>query len=140
MGSLTPERTTFGYTFKGTRDGVGKTPIFHGQDVPYTFFDELQPNPKINEDIAIEWQKYLLGFVIDSDPHLLKPRTRMEGYYENSEHGKVLELDVTGHGDTSVITDPFSTHLCDHFWRLIWLHYNSEGKPIEHGWGNDELK
>jgi hypothetical protein len=82
----------------------------------------------------------LLGFVLDSDPNLLKPATPIEGYYEDSEKGKVLELDVTGGGNTRLITDPFSTDLCDEFWPFIWHHYNSELKPIEHGWANDELK
>jgi hypothetical protein len=137
-GSWNPERTTFGYTFKGTTDAFGITPIFHGQDVPYTFFDEPQQSPKINEGIAIEFQKYMLGFVIASDPNLLKPVTPMEGYYENSEDGMILELDVIGDGNTSWITDPFSTGLCDQFWPLIWRHYNS--KPIEQSWENGELR
>jgi hypothetical protein len=135
-GSRTSEHSTFGYSFKGARDGF--TPIFHGQDVPYTFFD--QPNSKINENIAVEWQKYLLGFVIDSDPNLLNPVTKFENYYDNSAYGEVLELDVTGGGITGMIDDPFSTDLCDEFWPLIWRIYNSEGKPINHGEGNDELK
>jgi hypothetical protein len=98
----------------------------------------FQPNPKINEGIAIEWQKYLLGFVIASDPNLLKPLTEME-YYDKSIDGQVLELDVTGDGDINVVTDPFSTKLCDEFWPSIWSVYNSKGEPIEYGKGNDEL-
>jgi hypothetical protein len=135
--SWNPERTTFGYTFKGTTDAFGITPIFHGQDVPYTFFDEQSPT--IKEGLAIEFQKYMLGFVIASDPNLLKPVTPMEGYYENSEKGKIVELDVEG-GTTSRVTDPFSTGLCDGFWPYVWSIYNSELKPIERGSGNDELK
>jgi hypothetical protein len=82
----------------------------------------------------------LLGFVIASDPNLLKPVTRMEGYYENSQDGKVLELDVTGDGNTSRITDPFRTDLCDQFWPFIWSQYNALGEHIGQYQANAELK
>ncbi|KAH8676790.1 Carboxylesterase family-domain-containing protein [Tricladium varicosporioides] len=105
-------------------------PLAHGADIPFTFFDEADessnPDP-VKAKLAPEWQKYLMGFVLKSDPNFLSPKVNMSIY---GEGGKVAELSEKG---VSVVNDVYKGERCDVFWPGVWDAYGAEDGPEDEG-------
>lgn len=85
---------TFSYIF-------AVPPALHGQDVPYTFFDENAPNPgnQIDEDVALALQEFITSFAETGVPDAggLKGVPVFEMYGPDAS---VLELDATSIEET----------------------------------------
>jgi carboxylesterase type B len=97
---------TFGYRFS-------IPPAYHGEDVPYTYFNG--PNPSvINDTIAVTLQKFLMSFALNGNPNtnatVLLP--------EYGDQGSILDLNVTG---VVPIKDPNDNIRCD--WWQKGLYY-----------------
>ena len=52
--------------------------LLRGQGVPYTFYNN--PPTNLSVEVAERWQKYIMGFLLDSNPNLLKPEANIVKY------------------------------------------------------------
>jgi len=87
--STASDNNTFNYVSK---EVINKTPYLalpYGGDVPYTFYDQPATPPTLNQEVAVSWQKYLMGIVLESNPNLLETKTEMHKY---GEEAKVIEF------------------------------------------------
>lgn len=92
--------------------------------MPYTFYD-LPPSPEkpsFNKDVAEEWQKYLMGFVLESDPNYLRPTTNMSKYGAENKAILFHFEDIARE-----VQDPFAGALCDAMWPGVWRAYGEYG-------------
>ncbi|EHK21879.1 uncharacterized protein TRIVIDRAFT_151632 [Trichoderma virens Gv29-8] len=89
---------TYGYRFS-------IPPAYHGQDVPYTFFNGPNDQFVSNETIANAMQSYILSFAITGDPNR-NALVKMPIY---GERNQILDLNVTG---IQQITDPNNNERC----------------------------
>jgi cholinesterase len=97
---------TFGYRFS-------IPPAYHGEDVPYTYFNG-RPSPSVvNDTIALAMQKYLMSFVLTGDPNV-NATVEIPEYGEGS---LVLDLNVTG---IIPIKDPNANPRCDWWQKALY--------------------
>lgn len=131
------DNNTYNYFFK-RNDLLIPLPLLHGQDVPYTFYDTPETSQGVNKAIAENWQKYVMGFVLEGRPNLLNPKTPMNRYGEDA---KVIQFDFWN--ITVETTDQFKGPRCDESWPEIWAAYGEpETKASKKvlGLGQDELR
>lgn len=96
---------TYGYRFS-------IPPAYHGQDVPYTFFNG--PSQSVaNETIALAMQKYILSFVMTGEPN--RDALVKMPIYGNGNI--ILDFNVTG---ISPIRDPNANLRCDWWQKGIY--------------------
>ncbi|KAF4948038.1 hypothetical protein FGADI_9929 [Fusarium gaditjirri] len=96
--------STYGYRFS-------VPPAVHGQDVPYTFFNGL--DPPVPTDIALALQSYLVSFAISGQPNL---HSHIDiPVYGDKE--KILDFNVTG---IRTIKDPNTNERCDWWQKALY--------------------
>jgi hypothetical protein len=101
-------------------------PLLHGGDVLYTFYD-LPPspeNPAFNIDVAEQWQLYILGFALESNPNYFNPSTNITKY---GDENKVIKFDYKD--IASEVSDPFAGIRCDSLWPTVWQEYGEYEPP-----------
>ena len=94
--------------------------------MPYTFYD-LPPSPEIpffNVEVAEQWQKYILGFALKSNPNYLNPTINITKY---GEENRAINFDYTK--IASAVSDPYANVLCDSLWPSVWGDYGSYEAP-----------
>jgi len=91
-----------------TPNNIIKLPILHGRDVPYALFHPPENPPTLNEAVAGNWQKYLMEFVLKSNPNLLRPETRLNKYGDGAN---VIQFDFQNIATETA--DPFKGPRCD---------------------------
>ncbi|KAI5782663.1 Carboxylesterase [Geopyxis carbonaria] len=108
---------TYNYLFSVVSNkypnNILKLPLLHGGDVNYTFFDD--DNAEVDTAIAHNWQKYLMGFVVQDNPNAYAPKVNMAKY---GIAANIVELDLTSKAKLS--TDRFKGNKCDVQWPTIW--------------------
>ena len=84
-------------------------PAFHGDDVAYTFFDGT--DSKIDANLALTFQEYLLNFVRRGDPNA-KGLPRFEQYGPDSENW-TLDIKSKASGGLKRTKNPGANSRCD---------------------------
>lgn len=87
--------------------------------MPYTFYDiPIHADPKLNTSIATQWQKYVLGFALESNPNYFDPAVNVTKYGNETN---MLKFDCKD--EAKIVEDPYSGWLCDEFWPRLWKFY-----------------
>ncbi|KAF4625117.1 hypothetical protein G7Y89_g13052 [Cudoniella acicularis] len=107
---------------------IANISMLHGQDMPYTFYNKNTSSTDVVPYIAEQWQKYLMGFVLKSDPNFLNTTTKMAKY---GSEGNVVQFDWAN--GTTLVKDSHKGKRCDEFWPRIWDAYGVEERGPEPG-------
>ncbi|KAI9806534.1 MAG: hypothetical protein M1833_003721 [Piccolia ochrophora] len=85
-------------------------PALHGQDIPYTYFNN-EANPAVlSADIAVALQTYLTRFAATGDPNgASSPAGLLPAFPRYGPDSKVLNLNITG---IDVVADPAANERC----------------------------
>lgn len=102
-------------------------PAIHSADIPFTFWSGGTVGDGINALKATNFQKYLMGFVIDGNPNSLSPTMQISKYGEGAQ-----VVNINGVKPMAMQKDIFADSRCDVDWRKLWENYgNSE--EVERG-------
>lgn len=86
-------------------------PAFHGDDIPYTFFEnDGTDDPKVDANLALTFQEYLLNFVRKGDPNA-KGLPRFEEYGSDDENW-TLDVKAKASGGLKRIGNPGANERC----------------------------
>lgn len=107
-------------------------PAIHAADIPFTFWSGGALGDGINALKATNFQKYIMGFVIDGDPNSFSPTTNMVKYGENAQ-----VMNVNGLDPMAIQVDIFAGDRCDVNWRDLWESYGTSlaGRRVRSGMG-----
>lgn len=98
--------STYGYRFS-------IPPAYHGQDVPYTFFNGPNEQFVSNGTIAEAMQSYILSFAITGDPNR-NAVVKMPIY---GKQNKILDFNVTG---IQELADPNENNRCGWWQKALY--------------------
>lgn len=90
-------------------------PAYHGQDVPYTYYNTSLPDSKIDPEIAGAMQAYITEFAVSGNPNGRKGVPPFPVYGEGSE---ILDLNVTG---IKVMKDDTDNVRCDWWQKALYF-------------------
>lgn len=91
-------KPSYGYRFS-------VPPAYHGEDVPYTYYNKATASPSVNATIALLMQRYLTRFALTGNPNG-GADTALPVY---GLSGQILDLNVTG---LEKISDPNDNDRC----------------------------
>lgn len=109
-----------------------RLPLCHGQDCAYTFFDD-DPPKGMDKTIAVNWQNYLMGFVLAGNPDLLDPIREMKTYGEEANVMRFAAA-VLNRDKARIVPDPLAGVNCDDDWPRIWDGYGETYIDDGGGW------
>lgn len=106
---------TYSYSF-------GLMPGYHGQDVPYTYFngDTSSPTGPVNETVARWMQTYITEFAITGNPNR-KGSTSLPVFeaYSGDDEKAAIVLQLTDNG-TSMVPDPQNNERCQWWQKALY--------------------
>ena len=88
---------------------------YHGQDVPYTYYNTSLPDPTIHTEIAQAMQAYITEFAVTGNPN---GRTGVPEIPLYGEDAKILDLNVTG---ITVMHDDTDNVRCDWWQKALYF-------------------
>jgi carboxylesterase type B len=90
-------------------------PSYHGQDVPYTYYNSSLPNPDIDPDIAEAMQAYITEFAVSGNPN---GREGVPEFPVYGEQANLLDLNVAG---IKVVKDNTDNERCDWWQKALYF-------------------
>lgn len=90
-------------------------PAYHGQDVPYTYWNSSLPDPTIDPEIALAMQAYITEFAVSGDPNNRKDFPVFPVY---GDRAQMLDLNVTG---IQVMKDDTDNFRCEWWQKALYF-------------------